>query len=314
MGVDWASQSHHVCVLKADGDRLGEQVFKHTGEGLARMAGWILKLAQSEPELVQVAIEVPHGPVVESLLNRGFQIHSINPRQLDRFRDRFSPAGAKDDSRDAPVLADALRTDPRCLRRLEPLDPLLVELREWSRIAEELTRLRTRLSHRLRDQLWRYYPQFLDLGSDLTNNWMLALWAVVPTPDRARIVSKATIAKLLKTHRIRRLDAAGVLARLRTDPLPVAAGTTTAATAHIQVLSSSLNMLNEQLSEALERLEHCTEQLAASNDRTATEPARQTDRLLKRMETGRGGCCNPSPASVSDQVHQTSYPYEEAFK
>ena len=113
VGVDWASQSHHVCVLKADGDRLGEQVFKHTGEGLARMAGWILKLAQSEPELVQVAIEVPHGPVVESLLNRGFQVHSINPRQLDRFRDRFSPAGAKDDSRDAHVLADALRTDPR---------------------------------------------------------------------------------------------------------------------------------------------------------------------------------------------------------
>ena len=213
VGVDWASQSHHVCVLKADGDRLGEQVFKHTGEGLARMAGWILKLAQSEPELVQVAIEIPHGPVVESLLNRGFQVHSINPRQLDRFRDRFSPAGAKDDSRDAHVLADALRTDPRCLRRLEPLDPLLVELREWSRSAEELTRL----SHRLRDQLWRYYPQFLDLGSDLANHWMLALWAVVPTPDRARMVSKATIAKLLKTHRIRRLDAAGVLARLHAD-------------------------------------------------------------------------------------------------
>ncbi len=42
-------------------------------------------------------------------------------------------------------------------------------------------------------------------------------------------------------------------------------------------------------------------------------PASPTDRLLKRMETGRGGCCNPSPASVSDQVHQTSYPYEEAF-
>ena len=43
-------------------------------------------------------------------------------------------------------------------------------------------------------------------------------------------------------------------------------------------------------------------------------PASPTDRLLKRMETGRGGCCNPSPASVSDQVHQTNYPYEEAFK
>ena len=30
---------------------------------------------------------------------------------------------------------------------LEPLDPLLVELREWSRIAEELTRLQTASPH-----------------------------------------------------------------------------------------------------------------------------------------------------------------------
>jgi predicted RNA polymerase sigma factor len=33
---------------------------------------------------------------------------------MDRFRDRFTLAGAKDDSRDAEVMASALRTDPRC--------------------------------------------------------------------------------------------------------------------------------------------------------------------------------------------------------
>ena len=60
---------------------------------------------------VRVAIEVPHGPVVESLLAADFAVHSINPRQLDRFRDRFSPSGCKDDRRDAEVLADSLRTD-----------------------------------------------------------------------------------------------------------------------------------------------------------------------------------------------------------
>ena len=54
--------------------------------------------------------------------------------------------------------------------------------------------------------------------------------------------------------------------------------------------------------------------LRAAGVTAALGPASPIDRLLKRMETGRGGCCNPSPASVSDQVHQTSYPYEEAFK
>src|SRR3954469_2739646 len=71
-------------------------------------------------------------------MERGFRVHSINPKQLDRFRDRFSPAGAKDDSRDAEVLGDALRTDPRCFRALQPFDPVVVELREGSRMAEDL--------------------------------------------------------------------------------------------------------------------------------------------------------------------------------
>ena len=60
-------------------------------------------------------------------------------------RGRLSPAGAKDDRRDARVLASALRTDPHCLRRLDPTDPAIVELREWSRLGEELTRDRVRL-------------------------------------------------------------------------------------------------------------------------------------------------------------------------
>ena len=73
-------------------------------------------------------------------MEHGIAIHSINPKQLDRFRDRLSPAGAKDDRRDAQVLASALRTDPHCFRRLEPTDPTIVELREWSRLSEELSR------------------------------------------------------------------------------------------------------------------------------------------------------------------------------
>src|SRR5271157_3290501 len=84
-----------------------------------------------EPPTVAVAIEAPHGPVVEILLERRFQVDAVNPKQLDRFRDRFTVAGAKDDRRDAYVLADALRTDRHCFRRLTVEDPVVIELREW---------------------------------------------------------------------------------------------------------------------------------------------------------------------------------------
>jgi transposase len=277
VGVDWASETHHVCVLNARGDKLGERGFKHGGAGLAEMAVWILGLTKAAAEAIHVAIEVPHGPVVESLIERGFQVHAINPKQLDRFRDRFSPAGAKDDSRDAQVLADALRTDPRCLRRLTPVDPTVIELREWSRIAEDLSQERTRLGNRVREQLWRYYPQVLDIADDVAADWLLELWALAPTPDKARRVREATVARLLKRHRIRRIDAAGVLDRLRAPPVVVAAGTSEAATAHIKAVAARLALVNRQLRQARDRLDRLTERLAASADTAPGQGAEQRD-------------------------------------
>ncbi len=277
VGVDWASETHHVCVLDAEGHKVGERTFRHGGVGLAEMADWILKVTGSEASAVQVAIEVPHGPVVESLIERGFAVHAINPKQLDRFRDRFSPAGAKDDSRDAHVLGDALRTDPRCLRRLAPVDPVVIELREFSRIAEDLTQERSRLANRAREQLWRYYPQILGIADDIAHPWFFELWALMPTPDKAHRVREATVAKLLKRHRIRRIDAAGVLDRLRDPPVVVAAGTTEAATAHIKVLAARFALVDRQLRQAHDRLDRLTERLAANGDTGPGQNAEQRD-------------------------------------
>src|SRR5262249_57662909 len=106
----------------------------HQGAGLSELCTWLLERTKALPGQIGVAIETSHGPVVELLLERGFQVYSINPKQLDRFRDRFTVAGAKDDSRDARVLGDALRTDPHALRRLQPRQPHALEPRRGSRM------------------------------------------------------------------------------------------------------------------------------------------------------------------------------------
>jgi Transposase len=218
VGVDWASESHHVFLMDGDGARIGEKIFKHGGEGLAEMAAWLMATSGAdEPSQIHIAIEVPHGPVVETLVERKFRVYAINPKQMDRFRDRFTLAGAKDDSRDAETMASALRTDARCFRPLAAADPIVVELREWSRIAEDLGTERLRLTNRMREQLWRYFPAMLELESDLGAEWLLDLWQAAPTPAKASRVREATIAKLLKRNRIRRFDAAHVVATLRTQ-------------------------------------------------------------------------------------------------
>lgn len=107
VGVDWASATHVACILSPAGDKLSERAFPHTGEGLQDLVDWIRQTANTDAERIAVGIEVPHGPVVESLMEAGFLVHALNPKQLDRFRDRFTVAGAKDDRRDAFVLADS---------------------------------------------------------------------------------------------------------------------------------------------------------------------------------------------------------------
>jgi transposase len=261
VGIDWASQEHVVSLCDAEGEKIGERKVTHGGTGISDMIAWLLKASGGEPGEIHVAIETPHGPIVEALLEHGFNVYSINPKQLDRFRDRFTVAGAKDDSLDAYVLADSLRTDMRLFRKLSVAEPLIVEVREWSRIDEELKVERVRLANRLRDQLWRYYPQMLELG-DLDEDWMLDLWEAAPTPEKAARASKAAIARVLKKHRYRRFDATQVLSELRKPPLSVAQGTIEAATAHIRVAVERLRLVNRQLADAELQLDRLCKKLA----------------------------------------------------
>jgi hypothetical protein len=182
-----------VCILDQQGTIVGERHFLHGGAGLAELGDWLLSVAGTVTA-VAVGIEVPHGPVrvVDSLIDRCFVVHAINPKQLDRLRDRFSVAGAKDDRRDSYVLADGVGTDRRLFRRLHVADPRLVELRAWSRLAEELTEERVRLGNRVHHELWRYYPQMTKLTDDIAATWFLELWTIAQTPAKARQLRKDT--------------------------------------------------------------------------------------------------------------------------
>lgn len=274
VGIDWATEGHAVCVVDRQGVVLGERRFAHSGDGLAALCRWITATVGAGPAEIGVAIEVPHGAVVETLLEQGFVVHSINPKQLDRFRDRFTVAGAKDDRRDAHVLADALRTDGHRFHRLHVEDPLVIELREWSRLADDLQHERVRLSNRVRDQLLRYFPQMLQALPDVGGEAFSTIWMRIPTPADAHRIRIATFAKLLRRAHVRRLGAADMLVILRETPLQVGPGTVAAATAHIRCAVSRLSVVIQQRKEARRHLRRLLETLAHHGD---SAPAGQLD-------------------------------------
>jgi transposase len=255
VGIDWATVAHQVCVLTDERTLVLERAVAHRGAELACFVEQLVTLAGGEPHRIAVAIETPHGAIVDTLLDRGIAVFAINPKQLDRFRDRHTVAGAKDDRRDAFVLAHSLRTDLPLFRRVQLGDPLVVQMRELVRIHAELTQEHSAVANRLWDQVHRFYPQILELGTLHDEPWLWALLELAPTPAQAQALTPSRLATLLKEHRIRRLEATRVLEALRAVPLHVAPGVTDAACTHVAFLLPQLRLVHQQQQECLRKLE-----------------------------------------------------------
>jgi transposase len=284
VGVDWATEAHQVCVLDTGGRILQERRVQHRADAISALLEQLLGLAGGDPASIAMAIEVPRGPVVEAFIERGLHVFAINPKQLDRFRDRHTVAGAKDDRRDAFVLADALRTDLSALRRLELDAPWVVRLRELSRLQEELGAEINRTANRLREQLLRFYPQMLRLCPATDEPWLWALLELAKTPKKGQKLRRSSVQRILSKHRIRKVTADQVRAQLKNAALHVAPGVTEAAASHVAMLLPRLELLATQrqaCSKALEAL------LAQETSESEKRERRDVEILLSLPGAGR---------------------------
>lgn len=267
VGIDWGTVTHVVRVTDAEDGCVGERKVPHSSAGLRELVSWLRSVAGGRMERVAVAIEAPRGALVDTLLEAGMVVFTLNPKQVDRFRDRFSVAGAKDDRFDARVLGSALRTDRHCFRRLAAEDARVIQVRELTRAAEDLAEEFQAHANRLREQVHRIAPAWGALSPNADDPWFWKLLEQVRTPVRASRVRRPVIERVLRTYRIRRVTADDVLTVLKTPPVYVAAGTVEATTQHIALLIPRLRLAHAQRQE-------CEGKLAALLDAlTEDEPS-----------------------------------------
>jgi transposase len=287
LGIDWGSEKHRVCLMDRDGKILEQKWIEHSGGALADLADWLRRHSMNAPGDLAVAIETPRGAVVETLMEHGFAVFSINPKQLDRFRDRYSPAGAKDDERDALVLADSLRTDRHCFHAVRIDDPEIIRLRELSRLEDDLTEEQGRLANQLWAQLHRFFPVLLQLSSSANEPWVWDLFEKAPTPVQAAKLATGQIARILQQHQIRRLDAAKVRDILASKPLSLAPGAAEAASEHALLLLPRLRLLHQQRVDVARRAQNLLQSLAAPDGETEPHEHRDAAVLLSMPGVGR---------------------------
>lgn len=276
VGIDWGTAEHAVDVGDAAGQLVAEQTVAHRSADLERFVQWLGERSGGELEHVAVAIEVPRGALVELLLERGAAVFALNPKQLDRFRDRFSVAGAKDDRLDARVLRSALRTDRQQFRRLTMDEPLVIRIRELTRAGDVLQQEFMGLTNRLRELVHRIAPEWLTLSTNAEAPWFWDFLEVAATPALGRGLRRRQIERLLTSARIRRVTADDVLRVLAAPALTVAPGTAEAVTAHIQLLLLRVRLVHEQRQFCAREIERVLAELAtpgAANRPGAGGPA-----------------------------------------
>jgi transposase len=255
VGIDWAVDVHEVCVMDRDGHVVERRTVAHTPAGLRGLVDGLMDRTLRDVGRIVVGIEVPRGALVELCVERGLAVYAINPKKVDRFRDRFTVAGAKDDTRDAEVISDALRTDPQAFRRVHLDHPLVIQLREWSRVDDDLGAELVRRTNQLRDLVYRIAPGLLTVCPAADEPWFWALWRLAPTPADQQRLSLRRLDQLLKRYRIRRWTAPDVRRVLQQPPVHTAAGVVDAVSAHLGVVLSQVELISGQRREAARQLE-----------------------------------------------------------
>jgi transposase len=196
-GIDWAEHHHDIAVVDRRGELLARRRIGDDIAGFTELCE-LLYQRSADPEQVHVALETDRGLMVRAVRAAGFRVYAVNPKSVDRYRDRYRVSGAKSDPGDAFVLAELLRTDETRHRQI-PSDTIDAEvISVLARAHQDAIRERLRDARRLRSLLREYFPGALEAFGDLTTLTALAVLSAAPTPARAAALSEQDILSLGK--------------------------------------------------------------------------------------------------------------------
>ena len=214
-------RTHAVWAVDESGTKITGRTVPHTAAGFSE---WGRELDEWRAQGIErwAAIERPDGRVVDFLLDHGVVVYPVNPKALDRARDRFRQSGAKSDPFDARVLADFLRTDHRHLQALQPSSDAAQELKLLTEDCQRHIRQQTRLVNQLTATLKAYYPRALEVA-ELTTALAREFLQAYPTPEALTALTQRQWQRWARGRRLSEARIGALWAVLQQPQLPVPA-------------------------------------------------------------------------------------------
>jgi len=175
IGIDWADQKHDVVLRSAsEPHKVEHRVIEHKVEALQEWIGQLQQRFGGRGKIL-VCLEQSRGALIYHLMGyEFFELYPVNPKQLARYRETFSPGGAKDDGPDAELLCELLYCHRDRLRAWKPDSVLTRKLAFFNEDRREAVDERTRLSNTIKSQLKVYFPLALELLDQDTSTALAA--------------------------------------------------------------------------------------------------------------------------------------------
>lgn len=155
LGLDVGKEEHHACGLNPDGDRLHDKALPQSE---SRIRETLASLAQHGRVLVVVDQPASIGALpVTVARSLGIDVAYLPGLAMRRIAD-LHPGNAKTDARDAYVIAEAARSMPHALRRVDTGDEALADLEVIVGFDDDLAGEVTRIANRIRGLLTQIHP------------------------------------------------------------------------------------------------------------------------------------------------------------
>ncbi|TCO43615.1 transposase IS116/IS110/IS902 family protein [Kribbella antiqua] len=196
-GIDWAEHHHDVAIVDTAGQVVAKRRISDDIGGFTQLTELLCARAE-RPADVQVALETDRGLLVAALRAAGYRVFAINPKAVDRYRDRYAVSGGKSDAADALVLANLLRTDAARHRELANDSAQVGAIAVLARAHQDAVRVRLRDTGRLRSLLREFFPAALTAFPNLATKTALTVLAAAPTPVAAGALTPEQIRHLLR--------------------------------------------------------------------------------------------------------------------
>ena len=156
---------------------------------------------------IALALELDKGPIVSALRKYDFLVlFPVNPTTLAKYREAFSPSGAKDDPTDAELVLELLLTHPE---RFKPLNPQSAQMRTLEQLVEQRRVLaddQTRITNRLTDALKQYFPQPLQWFENKNTRVFCDFLCRWPTLKAVQLARRSTLERFFSEHHVHYRD------------------------------------------------------------------------------------------------------------